>query len=223
MISCKYKKKNFIKKLLLIVAVLLTICFAVIGYFNFYVNPIIVEANTSVIRSKTNFIMNKSVMNSLELSNNYDNLITITYDELNNIKSINANTQKINELNTQILENCQYELNQINNLYFNVPLGTFTGIPILNGIGPNVKLKMMPIGSVNSKFESEFKGVGINQTHHKIYINLETYVSVLLPGNNTNIKVNCQVLLGESVIVGEVPDVYFGANNSLNNQLNLIP
>ena len=196
---------------------------ALVCYFNFYVNPIIIETNTSIIKSKTTLIINDSVIECLNLSNSYDSFITINYDEQNNIKSINADTLKINQLNTTVLQNCQEKLNQINNLYFEVPLGTFSGIPLLNGIGPNIKLKMMPIGSVNSNFISNFNSVGINQTHHKIFINLETYVSVLLPGNNTNLKVNTQILIAESIIIGEVPDVYFDANNSLNNQLNLIP
>ncbi|MBQ0017353.1 MAG: sporulation protein YunB [Clostridiales bacterium] len=220
--DCNSKKKK-LKKLLIWLVIITLIITAIVCYFNYYVNPIILTSNEAVIKSKTISILNSAVQSAFNEDTTYNDLVNITYDTQNNIQSITANTQKVNLLNSNISLNCQDKLNDIENLNFNVPLGTFTGLPILNGIGPKITLNMMPIGSVESKYKSVFTSVGINQTHHEIYIILSANISVLLPGNNSTVKVMTEVLIAESIIVGEVPEVYFGANNLLNTQLNLIP
>jgi sporulation protein YunB len=108
------------------------------------------------------------------------------------------------------------------NVGFNVPLGTFTGIRFLNALGPNINLKMVPIGNVNCSFYSQFTSVGINQSHHRIYITMTASVSILLPIATHTITTMEQILICESIIIGEVPETYLNTDN-LTNALNLIP
>ena len=217
----KYKQKRR-KRLLISLAVIFAIVFGIIMYFNFYVNPIILASNKGVIKSKTISVINSSVQSVIS-TNAYDDLIKVSYDLDGNITSITANSMLANQLNTQVLEKCQDGLNDITSLCFNVPLGSFSGIPLLNGIGPNINIKMIPIGSVQTYFKSEFVSAGINQTYHKIFLDVSAEMSILLPGTNQSVVVNTQILVGESVIVGKVPQVYFGNSSLLNSQLNLIP
>lgn len=214
----KHKKR---KRIIVVFTVIFAVILSLVLYFDLYVNPIILTANKGVIKSKTIDIINTSVEQTISTSI-YDELINITYDSSGNITLITANSVLANQLNTQIVRSCQDSLDDINNLNFSVPLGTFTGIPLFNGIGPNINIKMVPIGNIQTQFKSEFTSAGINQTYHKIYLDIKAEVSVLLPCSNQSVLVTTQILIGESVIIGEVPQVYLGSSN-LTNQLNLVP
>ena len=96
-----------------------------------------------------------------------------------------------------------------------VSVGTFTGIPILNGVGPKVNLKLVSIGAMTSEFKSNFDSAGINQTHHSIFVRLFASVSVILPAFSKTIDSVTEVLIAESVIVGKIPQVFMGENASL--------
>lgn len=103
-----------------------------------------------------------------------------------------------------------------------LPLGTFSGISIFLGKGPNITLKLVPMGVVSTEIVSKFYNAGINNTIHRIYLRLKTQVSIVLPIKNNLIDTVSEIMLCENVIVGEVPDVYF-ESNQLQNKLDLLP
>ena len=220
--NSQYKKKKRRKKIIWLTVIVLLVI-GIFAYFNNYVNPTIVKTNIAVITAKTNKIINSSVATSLGRKDIYDDLISIKYDADGNITSISANSFNANKINNQILTDCQDKLSNSTDLSFDVALGCFSGVPLLNNIGPTIKIKMLPIGNIQSSFKSSFTSLGINQTYHAIYLNYTVSVSVLLPGSDRNVTVSSQILIGESIIVGKVPQVYFGNNSTLNNQLNLVP
>ena len=221
--SNKEYKKRKLKKHLIILTITVLIISGIFAYFNLYVNPIVVTTNKSTIKGKTNEIINKAIEQTLNQTDVYDQLINVSFDNEGNVTSITANSLNANKINNSILSNCQEALNNQSSLYFDVPLGTFSGIPLLNGIGPNIRIKMLPVGNIQSSFKSNFTSVGINQTHHEIFLNFKLSVSVLLPGTDKTVDVYSQVLIGESIIVGKVPEIYFGSNNVLSSRLNLVP
>ena len=89
----------------------------------------------------------------------------------------------------------------------------FLGISALSGISPNFKVAMERAGSVETQIDSEFTAVGINQTLHRIYLDLNCSISILTPFETVNRDVSTKVLLTETVIVGEVPSTYYNYDN----------
>ena len=87
--------------------------------------------------------------------------------------------------------------------------GSFTGLKILSGRGPGVKIRISCIGNVETDLKSEFISQGINQTLHKIYIDIECNVSLLSPFKDLDESVNVQVLLSETIISGDIPESYY--------------
>lgn len=59
---------------------------------------------------------------------------------------------------------------------------------------------------------SQFSHAGINQTLHRIYLNVSCSVSILTPFDTIEEKIENQVLISEAVIVGEVPSTYYNLN-----------
>lgn len=83
-----------------------------------------------------------------------------------------------------------------------------TGIEAFAGVGPNIHFRIIPVSSVSCHFSSEFESVGINQTKHSIYLNVIADISIVMPSRTENFAVLTEILIGESVIVGTVPDAY---------------
>ena len=96
-------------------------------------------------------------------------------------------------------------------------LGSFTGINLLAGRGPGVKIRISSVGNVETDVRSEFTSQGINQTLHRIYLQVKCEVIILTPFENLKKDITNQVLLAENVIVGKIPVTYYnlqGLNNA---------
>lgn len=87
--------------------------------------------------------------------------------------------------------------------------GSFTGIHLLSGRGPGVKIRISSIGNVETDLKSEFKAQGINQTLHRVYLQVKCEVSILTPFKDITKEITSQVLLAENVIVGKIPSTYY--------------
>lgn len=149
----------------------------------------------------------------------YDDLCTVTKDNSGNITMISANIIPINEIISDIAVKIQEELNNTKNDEINIRLGTFTGSKLLSGRGPNVKIKLSTIGNLDTDLRSEFISAGINQTVHKIYLQVECNVIILTPFNTMEEKITNQVLLAEAVIVGTTPNTYYNFDGVTKNNL----
>ena len=89
----------------------------------------------------------------------------------------------------------------------------YLGISALSGISPNFKVALERAGSVETQIDSEFTSVGINQTLHRIYLNVSCTIGILTPFQTVNKEVSSKVLLTETVIVGDVPSTYYNYDN----------
>ena len=66
---------------------------------------------------------------------------------------------------------------------------------------------------------SEFTQAGVNQTLHRIYLNVDCSISILTPFDTVEETITNQVLLAEAVIVGDVPATYYNLNGVTNDDL----
>lgn len=76
-----------------------------------------------------------------------------------------------------------------------------------------MKIAMERAGKIEADIDSEFSSVGINQTLHRIYLNLNCSIGILTPFKSISKTVSSKVLLTETVIVGEVPSTYYNYDN----------
>ena len=103
----------------------------------------------------------------------------------------------------------QEDLEKEENNTFTLKLGSFTGSKFFAGMGPDIKIKMMTDGTVETDLRSEFKEAGINQTLHRIYLEVKCNVNILTPYHTISETITNQVLLVEGVIIGNIPDAYY--------------
>ncbi len=215
----KYSKK---RKFYTYLSVTIIVIILIMVYFNAIVNPVILNTSESKVRSLTLKAINSAVAEVVSDSALYNELVTITTNDEGDVSLITANSILINRLSKELAKIAQSKIENIGQQGVLVPLGTFSGMPILVGRGPNVKIKLLPIGSISCTFESEFTQAGINQTHHRIYVNVESKVTMILPVENRTISNTVQVLICESIIIGKIPSTYLNSSQ-LQDMLDLIP
>ena len=86
-----------------------------------------------------------------------------------------------------------------------------------------IKIVVLSIGNVETDLRSEFIAQGINQTLHRVYLQLKCEVKILTPFNIITQSIDNQVLLLENVIVGHVPNTYYNLDGiDKNNAVDLI-
>ena len=139
----------------------------------------------------------------------YEDLLNITKDSEGNIKMVGTNIITVNEIISDIPIKVQEEMEKSENNTFQIRLGSFLGSNLFAGRGPNVEIKMEIAGHLDTNLKSEFIDAGINQTLHRIYLELICDVIILTPFKTMDEQIVNQVLLAEGVIVGEVPSSYY--------------
>ena len=210
------------KKRIKIIAIVLAVILLLVLVFSIMINPVIMDTVEIKSKALATRAMNSSVADVVMSSIVYDELVTIISDEFGNISMIQANSLEINNLSKDLALTCEQRISEYGGKGVTIPIGTFTGIPLLVGRGPRIKVKMTPVGSVYCRFSSKFDTAGINQTVHKIYINISANVSVIMPLSSRSFQAEQQVLISESVIVGQVPEVYL-QSDTLDTLLNFVP
>ena len=194
----------------------------VFGVFTYNVNPVIMDTVELKSKALATRAMNSSIADVVMGAIVYDDLVTIISDDFGNISMIQANSLEINNLTKDLALSCEEKISEFGKTGVSIPLGTFTGVPLFVGRGPRLKVKMTPIGSVFCRFDSHFESAGINQTVHKIYVNIKANVGVVMPLSSRSFIAEQQVLISESVIVGQVPEVYL-YSDTLDTLLNFVP
>ncbi len=217
--SAKIKRR---KRLLVVFAAVFFVIFAVVRYYTKTVRPILVMLSEEKMRAVSIEAINDAVGDTLLTYPNYTDMLVLSYDKNNNISHIGIKSVMINAIAEECTTRAQERISAIGMQGISVPYGSLSGITFLSGKGPSAKIQVMPVGSVRFDLKSEFNEVGINQTNHRIYLDLETRISIILPGANNTITVNVNVLILENIIAGKVPDTYLNSN-SMQDMLDLVP
>ena len=138
----------------------------------------------------------------------YADMMTARVDQQGRVTMLEANAVRMNELATSTALRAQEMLARAEAQSVAIPLGAALGIPFLSALGPEIPVRIVPVSAVSAAFSTEFESAGINQTRHKIYLSLNTTVRLVIPSGGREVKLHSQILIAESIIVGQVPDSY---------------
>lgn len=145
----------------------------------------------------------------------YQDFIQVQKDDHGRIVFMQANTVKVSRMAADIILVVNDTLQQMRGQTFAIPLGQITGLQLLSASGPNIKVTIIPVGAVQVNVEDKFEPAGINQTRHKIWLNFNTQVKVVIPSMSAEARVTTQVPLAESIIVGEVPSTFVNISGGI--------
>jgi sporulation protein YunB len=138
----------------------------------------------------------------------YQDFVFIHKDNQGHITLMQANTVMVNRVAAKITLSVQKTLEELRLQDFEIPLGEILDIPLLANYGPRINYRIMPMGTVRVNVVDQFEAAGINQTRHKIYLNFDTNVRIVIPSKSGEAVVAAQMPLAENIIVGSVPDTF---------------
>lgn len=199
-----FRKKQKITKIFII----MVIAFSTVKIVLDAILPIFDTICKDKAKSIATIISNDQATNVMR-EHTYDELFTIDKDNDGNITMIKSNVYTINEIISDVAVKIQKEIDEKGREDIEIALGSFTGFKLLSGKGPGVPIRISSIGNVETDLRSEFKEQGINQTLHRVYLQVECEVSILTPYNDITEKITNQVLIAENVIVGKIPNTYY--------------
>ena len=189
-------------------AIIFIIAVFIFGTIIKSIEPVLEELCKNKARSIATIISNNEATKVMSRYN-YDDLVTIHKDQENNITMLESNVIVMNEIISDVPIYMQQELNNLDSEDLYIRLGTFTGSKLLSGRGPKVPIRISPIGDIQTDFKSEFKSTGVNQTLHRVYLEVKCRLSILTPFDTIEDEIVNQVILAENVIVGKIPDTFY--------------
>lgn len=191
-------------RIIAILALFIWLIIVVDSHFRPIINSII----TNTARIKSINTINNVITEELNREGvEYEDVISIERDENGKVLAITTQMVKMNELKAKVIVEVQKELRYGGHMDIGVPIGTFFDNGFLHGRGPKIPLRLTLSGNVNGDFKSKFESAGINQTKHQIYLNVHTSIYSFMPGFNATTEVETNVIVAETVIIGDVPKV----------------
>lgn len=137
----------------------------------------------------------------------YKDILKIEKDENNNV--LKTDVVVINKIASDVALEAEKKFQNLTNETIQIPMGALLGNKYLAGIGPNINIKVIPTGNILTEIKNEFETKGINQTVYRIYLELTCKVSVVSQYKTIQEDITSQILLVETLIVGDVPESYY--------------
>ena len=192
---------------LLCVSVILFVL--VLGLFRWkYRDAIRSLARTQVVNS-TSDLINDAIDEQIETGNiQYDRMVYFEKDLNGRITALKTNMSEVNRLKTDILNIINDEILALDTSDLGIPLGSLLLPEILSGKGPKIPVQILAIRNSDASFESAFSEAGINQTLQQLTMHISVDVAILVLGETESFSVSSQVVVAETVIVGQVPETY---------------
>lgn len=211
----KRKNHKYISIITTIIFIIVVLNLIII-FFDKRVMPSIMEIATIMAKSQTLDIINEKSVEILSEDFKYDEMVKLEKDNGGNIILVQADTIKLNYIAAKLATECNKELSNMKNSSVKVPLGWMSDKSAFYSLGPKITMEIEPLGNISTSYESKFESAGINQTRHKIYLNVNAKIRLKLPLSNQDVEVSTQIPVSDTIIVGKIPNTTFGipSNNA---------
>jgi len=191
----------------LAVALLVSVC--TIRGLESRLRPVILEAARAQTQNAMTAVLENAVREDLANRGvSYADLIVIHRDSGGAITSLTTDMAALNLLRTELVDQVLATLQGIDVSIVKVPLGSLFDSELVWARGPAIQAHAMWVGTVSAEFESQFSAAGVNQTLHRIWLEVSVPLTVLLPGGRVEVPVETRLCVTETVIVGKVPNTY---------------
>ena len=161
------------------------------------------------IRNATSDLINNAIDRQIDNKNiQYDRMVYFEKDLDGRITALKTNMSEVNRLKTDILNLINNEILAMDTSDIGIPIGSLLFPELLSGRGPCIPVQILAIRNSDASFTSTFSEAGINQTLQQMNLIVCVDVSVLVLGKTNSFTVSSQVVVAETIIVGQVPETY---------------
>ena len=210
----KRRKMKNARKIIVIGATVVAVCIGIF-FLQSSVGPVMEEVATVYSKNVASRIIESAVYETMEeVGNGYEDYVTLEKDENGKVQALKTDVIAVNTLKSRASLRILEKLEDEKAGSFEIPLGTLSGSTLLSGRGPDITVRLLPVGSVVSTAENSFSSAGINQTRHQIMLRIRVTVKAVLPNKTVETEVENCVCIAETVIVGDVPNIYGGLSSA---------
>ena len=196
-------------KLLRLIIILLIVVIIGIVLFRVRFNDAIRALAQTQVTNTTSDLINDAIDRQIEDGTiQYDRMVYFEKDLDGRITALKTNMSEVNRLKTNILNLINDEILALSTDDLGVPLGNLFLPEVLSGRGPEIPVQILSIRNSDASFSSNFTQAGINQTLQQINMQVCVDVTVLVLGQTDSFTVSSQVIVAETIIVGDVPNTY---------------
>ena len=198
-----------IRRLLWMIFLLCAVVFILFwGIRDRYQNVIHDLARTQVINSTSDLTNDAIAKQMADGIIQYDRIVYFEKDLSGRITALKTNMSEVNRLKTDILNIINDEILALDTSDIGIPLGSLFLPELLSGKGPSIPVHILSIRNSDAGFTSNFSQAGINQTLHQLIMEVSVDVAVLVLARTETFTVTSEVVVAETVIVGDVPQTY---------------
>ena len=195
--------------------ILLALFLAVRGKYRMVIRDL---AQTQV-KNSTSDLTNDAIAKQIAAGNiQYDRIVYFEKDLDGRITALKTNISEVNRLKTDILNIINDEILALDTSDIGIPLGSLILPEFLSGRGPAIPVHILSIRNSDASFFSNFHQAGINQTLHQLAMEVSVDVSVLVLGETSSFTMTSEVVVAETVIVGDVPNTYLQTGGDYGSQ-----
>ncbi|MCI7726106.1 MAG: sporulation protein YunB [Clostridiales bacterium] len=192
----------------LLLVILVAVCLGFLMLRSRYRDVIRDLAETQV-KNTTSDLTNDAIAKQIaEGIIQYDRIVYFEKDLDGRITALKTNMSEVNRLKTDILNLINDEILALDTSDIGIPLGSLFLPELFSGKGPAIPVRILSIRNSDATFVSKFSQAGINQTLHQLTMVVSVDVAVLVLGQTSSFTVNSEVVVAETVIVGDVPSTF---------------
>ena len=202
--------RRFKNRILHIFCVLLVASLLSLAVFRIKYNESIRNLAETQVRNSTSDLINDAIDKQIETGNvHYDRIVYFEKDLNGRITALKTNMSEVNRLKTATLNLINDEILALDASDMGIPLGSLIIPELFSGKGPAIPVSIISIRNSDASFFSSFIEAGINQTLQRIIMDVTVDVSILVLGKTDSFTVSSQVVVAETIIVGQVPETFF--------------
>lgn len=201
--------KRWIRRVVFLLFLIFVVAVACYGLLRGQFDTIIRDLAETQVRNSTSDLTNDAIAKQIESGNiSYDRIVYFEKDLNGRITALKTNISEVNRLKTDILNIINDEILALDSSDIGIPLGSIFLPELFSGKGVVIPVHILAIRNADASFVSHFSEAGINQTLHQVMMEVGIDVSVLILGKTTSFSMQSEVVVAETVIVGEVPQTY---------------
>lgn len=171
---------------------------------------VIVSMAETKVQNATSDLINDAIDQQIDEGRvQYDRIVYFEKDLNGKITALKTNMSEVNRLKTSILNIINNRILEMDMDEIGIPLGSLVLPEFFSGKGPEFPVSVLSIRNSEASFSSDFVEAGINQTLHKINMHISVDVTVLVLGKTNNFTISSQVVVAETIIIGQVPNTLF--------------
>ena len=197
--------KRWFYSLILLIVILLVLFFTLRSKYRLVIEDL---AQTQV-KKTTSDLTNDAIAKQIAVGDiQYDRIVFFEKDLDGRITALKTNMSEVNRLKTDILNVINDEILALDHSDIGIPLGSLILPELLSGKGPAIPVHILSIRNSDANFVSHFSQAGINQTLHRLNMEVSIDVAVLVLGHTSSFTMSSEVVVAETIIVGDVPQTY---------------